>query len=308
MVRSVLVAIAVVAVIASGRVASAEPGLTIALLPLDAEPKLEIYGQPVATEIAHALTAGGLDVAVIGGKAAVPERARLIVDGTITSKGDNVALAVRIRDRVTGTVLDTVSISTYQRKDMESAIEDFAGRVVPAVKAQLVAVTSPALQHAERHPVTIAPVPVPPARFVAMIRGDASFSLLKKALTTATTDLVTEHHRTYVVIEDTLEAAGAERARKDRERTEVGLELEVWSYVVDPEGLPTARAKVHATFTDCTGIAWQRTIVTDTIVGERSGDRTELAARTAREVLQVVLPHVKRFLDPKTPCEPKAAR
>ncbi len=308
MVRPVLVAIAVIAVIASGRVSVADPAQTIALLPLDAEPKLEIYGQPVATEIAHALIAGGLDVAVIGGKAAVPERARLIVDGTITSKGDNVALAVRIRDRLTGTVLDTVSIATYERKDMESAIEDFAGRVVPAVKAQLAAVNRPALPRADRHPVTIPPVVQPPARFVTMIRGDASFKLLKQALTTATTDLAAEQHRTYVAIEDTLEAAGAERARKDRERTEVGLELEVWSYVVDPEGLPTARAKVHATFTDCTGVAWRRTVVTDTIVGERSGDRTELAARTAREVLQVVLPHIKRFIDPKTPCEPKAAR
>ncbi len=308
MVRPVLVAIAVVAVLASARAGSADPAQTIALLPLDAAPTLEIYSQPVASEIARALTAGGLEVAVIGDRAAVPERARLIVDGTITAKGDNVGLAVRIRDRITGTVLQTVTVATYQRKDIERAIEDFAGRVVPVVKAQLVAVKTPTMPRVDRHAVTIAPVPAPPGRLVAIIRSDASFAILKRALATATTDLATEHHRTYVAIEDTLEAAAAERARKDRERSEVGLELEVWSYEVDGEGLPTARAKVHATFTDCTGIAWQRTVVTDTIVGERNGDRDELAARTAREVLQVVLPHVKRFLDPETACVPKAGR
>ncbi len=63
--------------------AEPEPAHAVALLPLDADAKLELYGQPVASELARALVQGGLDVVVVGPKMAVPEKARLVVDGTI---------------------------------------------------------------------------------------------------------------------------------------------------------------------------------------------------------------------------------
>src|SRR5262245_27430172 len=75
---------------------------TVALLPLDGEARLEMYGQPVAAEIGRALKESGLDVVVVGAKMAVPESADLIVDGTIKAdkkrKGETVTLAMRIRD------------------------------------------------------------------------------------------------------------------------------------------------------------------------------------------------------------------
>src|SRR5262245_6945332 len=72
---------------------------TVALLPLDGEKRLEIYGQPVAKEIARAMIAGGIDVVVVGANMSVPDHAQLIVDGTIKAgKGDSVTLAIRIRD------------------------------------------------------------------------------------------------------------------------------------------------------------------------------------------------------------------
>jgi hypothetical protein len=299
-VRPVLVLIAVLAVIA--RASFADPPQTIALLPLDAEAALEIYGQPTAGEIAKALGAGGMDVAVIGAKAAVPERARLIIDGTIASKGENVVLSVRIRDRATGAVLDTVTVSEFARGDIERAIGELANRVGPAAKAQLVAVSTQ--RHVDRHPVTIAPLP--PARLVSAITGSHEYDPLKTALLTAVTDLAAAHHRTLSSVEDTPKAVSAAREGHDRQAPDVGLELDVWSYDVEPSGVMTARAKVHAVFMDCTGVTWERTVVTDTVVGER-GKPEELAARTAREILEIVLAHVKRTLDPQTSCVPKAA-
>src|SRR5438270_11841868 len=93
----------------TGARAHAEPPDAIALLPLDAEQRLEIYGQPVASELARALGAGGIEVVVVGPKMAVPERARLVIDGTIkTTKTGVVALAVRVRDKSSGAVLETL--------------------------------------------------------------------------------------------------------------------------------------------------------------------------------------------------------
>ena len=47
----------------------------VALLPLDAAAKLEVYGQVVASEIAQALIAGKIDVVVVLPKMAVPVEA-----------------------------------------------------------------------------------------------------------------------------------------------------------------------------------------------------------------------------------------
>ena len=56
---------------------------SVALLPLDAGKSLELYGQPVASELARALASGNIDVQIVGPKMAVPAAARLIVDGTV---------------------------------------------------------------------------------------------------------------------------------------------------------------------------------------------------------------------------------
>src|SRR5512143_2429680 len=82
-------------------------GDAVALLPLDADKSLELYGQPVASEIARALVAEHVDVVVVGPKMVVPERVRLIVDGTITGGkgGDAIHLSVRIRERATAATL-----------------------------------------------------------------------------------------------------------------------------------------------------------------------------------------------------------
>src|SRR5688500_12048390 len=67
----------------SGRGTETPDNDKVALLPLDADAKLQIYGQPVASEIAQALIAGRIDVVVVLPKMAVPEHTKLIVDGKI---------------------------------------------------------------------------------------------------------------------------------------------------------------------------------------------------------------------------------
>src|SRR2546429_8005613 len=74
MLRAVMLAVVLAPVIARAQDA-------VALLPLDAEARLEILGQPVARKLSDALVAGGIDVVVVGPKMAGPDRARLIVGG-----------------------------------------------------------------------------------------------------------------------------------------------------------------------------------------------------------------------------------
>src|SRR5579863_5943901 len=94
---AVVTVVAVAAAIAVATPARADG--QVALLPLDADQQLELYGQPVASEIARALAAGGVDVVVVGPKSSVPEHVSLIVDGKVSAaKGDAVALSIRVRD------------------------------------------------------------------------------------------------------------------------------------------------------------------------------------------------------------------
>ena len=89
----------------AGTVARAEPE-TIALLSLDADERLEIYGQPVAAEIARVLIAAKLDVVVVDAKMAVPTTARLVIDGSIAQRGSTVLLEIRVRNPVDGGTFD----------------------------------------------------------------------------------------------------------------------------------------------------------------------------------------------------------
>ena len=111
---------------------------TIAMLPLDGDKKLEIYGQPVAAEIARALKASGLDVVVVGAKMDVPDTAQLIVDGTIKAgKGKAITLSIRVRDPRDGTVLENLPGPATTLDTIDKAATDLSSRVVTSVKTHL---------------------------------------------------------------------------------------------------------------------------------------------------------------------------
>ncbi len=154
------------------------PGHAIALLPLDADADLELYGQPVAAEIARALVQGGLEVVLVGPKMAVPAKARLVIDGTIKAvpakaapakavpaakpakprkpgthgrpladgdgdgDGGAVTLSVRIRDSRDGTVYDTLVVTAPSFTAIDRAQEQLSAKVLPAVKGRLATLIS----------------------------------------------------------------------------------------------------------------------------------------------------------------------
>src|SRR5450755_687906 len=113
-----------------------QPPHAVALLPLDADAKLELYGQPVASEVARALREAGIEVEVPGPKMGVPATARLVVDGTIKAgKGNTVVLTMRIRDALAGTFYDPISVTAATQTAMDHAAEELSGKMVPQVKS-----------------------------------------------------------------------------------------------------------------------------------------------------------------------------
>jgi hypothetical protein len=253
---------------------------TIAMLPLDGDKRLELYGQPVAAEIARALKAAGHDVVVVGARMDVPDRAQLIVDGTIKSaKNKQVELSIRLRDPRDGTVLATLPAPATKLDDLDKAAADLSARVVPSVKSHLETLAKAAtpavvdsVNKSEPQP------PVKPAKRVPTL--------------TATTIPGSTPQR--VLLSTPLDRETALWAAT--QRYDGKLALEVLSYNVRPGKVPTAWARVSVRIYDGNGIKFNRVVRTDTIVGDRDASPDQLAARAAREVLAIVQPHLRRTL------------
>ena len=282
---------------------------TVALLPLDAEPALEIYGQPVASEVARALVAGGVDVVVVGPRMAVPERAVLIVDGTITPTGtpktkDAVQLAVRIRDRASGTVVDGVQASADSLATIDRAAADLSSRVVPAVKAQLAAIERAKAQQTATEkspppPVKQAAPPLDPiapsARTGIALVGiapakSAQLAPLHDALSASLDAWVKRAHHTLTAIDSSKihpELVASSRA-------DVGVVLDVLDYQTEDldagsAAQPSARARVRLWVVSAHKIIFDRVISTDTVIGARD----QLVALVARDILWIAEPRLR---------------
>ena len=267
---------------------------TIAMLPLDGEKRLEIYGQPVAAEIARALKAAGLDVIVVGAKMDVPDRANLIVDGTIKStKKKQIELSIRIRDPRDGSTLDTLPAPTTKLDDLDKAAADLSAKVVPAVKTQLdvLAKKAAAATVVPDKPIdkpALPPKPRAPAAptLVTCVVGvaicEAKPTAPQKPPAAKLMPLVTALDR-----EAILWAAA--------QRYEAKIAFEVVGYKATlPTGkVPSAHARVRV---KVLGTPFDRIVRTDTVVGDLKSTPDELAARTAREVLAIVRPNLKRAL------------
>jgi hypothetical protein len=255
--------------------AFAESHDAVALLPLDADKRLEIYGQPVASEIARELSAGGIEVVVVGAKMAVPERARLVLDGTITAGKDGaVALAIRIRERTSGTVLDKLDATAPSLTAIDRAASELSARVLPSVKTHLAALDKPppAPHSEEGHR---APPPPPPQHVLV---GTVGPGKLHDALAAALGEWVPRH--------------GYVAADKDGEAT---LALTLVGYEVEHGEVPLAHARVRARIEDrAHKKLFDRVVVTDTVVGDKKMADDQLAARAAREVLHILEPHMRR--------------
>jgi hypothetical protein len=263
--------------------AHADPA-SVALLPLDAEAKLEIYGQPVASEIARALVAGGIVVVVVGKKMAVPEQTRLIVDGTIASgKGQAVELDARIRDRATGSVLDTLHVSATSISTLDSAASQLSSQVLPAVQHRLAAMVE---QPPPAKPIEPAPPKVAAPLPIAIVSLAASTSPLHDALASALDDFAKRgHHALQRGAADTKAVAAAS--------AEIGITLDIVSYYaenLEVGNQPSAYARVRMRVANGTKLVFDRVIATDTVLGARD----KLADLVAREIVWIAEPKLRK--------------
>jgi len=284
------------AVLASARSAHAEE--TVALLPLDTAPKLEIYGQPVASEIARVLVAGNVNVVVVGRKMAVPAGARLIVDGTVASgKGTAVVLTIRIRNTADGTVLATMDATAPTLANIDKAAADLSARVLPSVRQLLGAVrpTQPVIKAPDdtRPPVVGTPPTLRPM-LVAFSAKGGDAERLRAPLTAAFATWAHKHLREPTPIESrTLSRELATQTVKSSGQ-DLAIGLEILSFEVQAKEIPLGRARVRVRISDAVGIVFDRVITTDTVVGDKLLPVGGLAERTAREVVDIMRPHVKR--------------
>jgi hypothetical protein len=287
--------------------AFAEPEVkptTIALLPLDAEKRLEMYGQPVASAIASSLTSGNLKVVVVKENMTVPKEARLIVDGSIKAKGDTILLTIRIRDARDGTKIgDLLQASAPNVGAIDRAAAELSTRLLPAVRDELAKPEPPTVTGNGGH-VVRDPKPVPPPEpmlLVAIgIAPDATgiSEPLRAALTEAVGAWARANFRAPTTVEmsrlnkkvaqDTVNAAKAERA----------VAFEIVDYWIETEEVPIARARVRVRIADGSGITFDRIIATDSIVGDRNIPPPQFAMRVSREVLTILRPHMRR-VEPK---------
>jgi len=294
-----LVAIAACWILGLATPASAEPspGAAVALLPLDTERSLEIYGQPVASELARALVAGDVPVVVVGPRTAVPERARLIIDGTIAlGKAGAVTISLRLRSTLDGTVLATLSATALGLAKLDGATAELSTRILPLVRDRLAATQRPPADTRSGAPVAAAARPA--ERIVLVAISDARRGAKAVALTgvfdAALAGWARLHHcelRAHdaskldrKIVAKTVEAARADAA----------IRLTLLDYAPTGAPVPMARARVRVQVADAHAVVFDRVVATDTVLGDRGSSPAELAARVAREVLAIVGPHLRR--------------
>jgi hypothetical protein len=248
---------------------------TVAMLPLDGEQRLDIYGQPVAAEIARALRADGVDVVVVGARMGVPDRVQLIVDGTIKmGKGKQITLSIRVRDPRDGTVLDTLPAPATSLDELDKAAAELSARVVPRVKSHLAALAEPATVDKPVVDTKLGPSRPPAPRAPTLeveVRAADSPKL----------------HPLVAAVQRELPAW------LPRQHFATKVTLDVLTFAVEPGRVPLARARVRV---QIGGTKFDRVVRTDTIVGDRDFTVEQLAARTAREVLAILVPHLRRTL------------
>src|SRR5262245_65807930 len=75
---------------------------------------------------------------------AVPDRARLIVDGTIAlGKASAVTISLRIRNTIDGVVLETLSATAPGLAKIDRAAAELSARILPILRDKLAALRKP---------------------------------------------------------------------------------------------------------------------------------------------------------------------
>ncbi|HEY4180736.1 MAG TPA: hypothetical protein VGM90_28020 [Kofleriaceae bacterium] len=303
--------IAVLLLVGIAARAHAAPGdgdkTAIALLPLDTEAKLELYGQPVATELARAMNGASFTVVVVSAKQSVPSEAKLIVDGTIThdkASKDGIVLVLRIRNPLDGQTLGTVDAKATSLSTLDKAASEVSAKLLPALREKLAMVTKPI----EATPITkVIPVSTPPVStlpattvrptlvaVVATKDGEPLHAALRDELNM---QLVRAHRSAEEVAATKLTAKLAAGTVQTASR-DLGIELDVRGYSAGSykgeKQVPYARAVVHVRIADGSSVIFDRSIVTDSVLGDADMSPDALARRVAHEVFAILEPNLAR--------------
>jgi len=128
---------------------------TVALAPFDADPSLELYGQPVAAQVAKTLKAAGIDVVILAGRnPKMPPGVRLAVNGKLEGNGSEIVISVTVRDLGLGEQVDDAkSDPPVPLKRIDEAAADLANRLLPKLQKAILALHNPTKTDPVRHPV-----------------------------------------------------------------------------------------------------------------------------------------------------------
>ena len=275
--------------------ADSEP---VALLPLDADARLEIYGQPVAAEIARALTNGKLTVVLVEAKMAVPDGTKLVVAGSITSKGAAVVLGVQVRNPANGEVTDRLEEPAANVAAIGKAAAKLAERLLPVVNARLEILRKTVVPREPNRPPDLRPQVIEPVILLG-IAVPMTASLLVEPFRRALIDHVNRTMRASQRQPAPVDAStlGKQLAVQTvaSARASRGIVFEILDYVIEPGVIPLVRARVRVRIADGSQVQFDRVLATDTIVGDKQIGPDALAARTAREIMTILRPHIRKL-------------
>ncbi|HLL20936.1 MAG TPA: hypothetical protein VK427_02345 [Kofleriaceae bacterium] len=276
-------------------VSSVRADNAVALLPLDAQAKLDVYGQVVASEIAQALIAGKIDVVVVLPKMAVPEHAKLIVDGKIAQgKGAAIELSIRVREPKSVTIVQQFSATAASLETLDRTTKELAAQVLPVLRGKLAELAQPPAIKAAPTPALVEPPRTTRPLLVAVGARRPTAEPLRSVLAAAVTSWTTRSERAPSVIELAMLDAKTAAKTVAGSKSDRGIAFEVLEYELWGDWVPMGRARVRVRIADASQVLFDRVVVTDTIVGEREMPVDVFAARVAREVLAIVQPHVKK--------------
>ena len=128
-----------------GAAAAERDSIQVAVLPFAAsEPRMEMYGRPIADAVTRALTHGLAEVAATGGPievrvvsltGAVPKRVDLVVDGRIVSgMSGALSLEAGVRDPERGRRLGAVAGQPGKLTDVDRLAQSLGQRLVPGIE------------------------------------------------------------------------------------------------------------------------------------------------------------------------------
>ena len=274
----------------------------LALLPLDAPPKLAIYGQPVAAEIARSLTAAGLDVVVVGAQMAVPGEAVLVIEGSLSSARKKVKVELRLRTLDSRTPLATFASKEVPLDAIDRAAAEVAAALLPQLQSELDKRASSHRPLAPPPPETIpAPVPSPalePA-LLAVAGGGAEASMREafiEEVRAAASVLPGPAYETRKAPLSDVSPASV-MAMSAAASGALTLAFDVRELVVADRGVLVGGAKVRVLVARGGKLLIDRQLTTDTVVGARKGNLEGLLGLLAREVVTILRPRYLRTVE-----------